>query len=112
MPTFSNKKLIKPLFIPTVSGSLIYTVPGSLSTILTVITVDNTTASLLHFNIHLCDQNDSASEENALLYDAELDPKTVANFNFGQVLSSGDKVRASADAIGISLHMSGIEISP
>jgi hypothetical protein len=112
MPTFTNKKLIKPLLIPVASGSLIYTVPPTLTTIVTVITVDNTTLNLLHFDIHLCDQDDGAMDSNALLNDAELDPKTVANFNFGQVLSSGDKIRASADGLGIALHISGIEISP
>jgi hypothetical protein len=109
---FTNKKLIQPAFIPTASGSLIYTTPTNVSTILTVITVDNTTLNLQHFSIYLCNQDDSASAMNALIKDAEIEPKTVVNFNFGQVLSPGDKVRVDADATGLTLHMSGIEISP
>jgi hypothetical protein len=111
MATFTNKKLIKPLLLTTVAGSLIYTVPASVSTILTVITVTNTTATTLHFDIHLCDQDDAASTSNAILNTSEIEAYTVANFNFGQILSAGDKVRASADATGLALHMSGIEIS-
>ena len=109
---FTNKKLIQPLFIPTASGSLIYTTPNNVSTILTVITAANTTLNLQHFSIYLCNQDDGAFDTNALIKDAEIEPKTVVNFNFGQVLSPGDKVRADADAPGITLHMSGIEISP
>lgn len=109
---FTNKKLIKPLDTPTIAGSLIYTVPGNVSTILTVITVANTTNGLLHFTLNLCDQNDAAASSNALLSGVEIDPHATANFNFGQVLLAGDKVRASADATGLTLHMSGIEISP
>jgi hypothetical protein len=108
---FTNKKLIKPLLISTTSGSLVYTVPGGVSTILTVITVANTTASNLNFDIHLCDQNDAASDSNAILSNVLLEAHTTANFNFGQVLAASDTVRASATATGLALHLSGIETS-
>ncbi|MFA5396569.1 MAG: hypothetical protein WC346_11235 [Methanogenium sp.] len=111
MATYTNKKLINPQLLSTTSGSVVYTVPTGVSAILTVISVTNTTSSNLQFDLHLCNQSEAASAANALIYNAAIDAHTTTNFNFGHVLSAGDVVRGSASASGLSLHMSGIEIS-
>lgn len=111
MATYTNKKLINPQLLSVTPGSIVYTVPAGVSTILTVISVNNTTAGTLQFSLHLCNQSDAASAANALIYNANIDAYTVTNFNFGHVLSAGDVIRASASATGVSLHISGIEIS-
>jgi hypothetical protein len=111
MSTYTNKKLINPQLLSTASGSLIYTVPTGVSTILTVISVVNTTPTTLQFDLHLCNQSAVASIANALIYNSEIDAHTVTNFNFGHVLSAGDVVRGSASAAGLAIHLSGIEIS-
>ena len=104
---FSNIKLANPLPITLVLQTF-YTVPASSSTIVTVLTIANTTADTIPFSVYLCPSGVSASVDNALLYLVPLDGNTAASFNFGQVLSAGDTIQVVANEVGLVLHGSGI----
>lgn len=110
MSLFVNKKLANPILLTT-SPQAFYTVPASRSTIVTVLTLSNSSSGSVDVSVNLVPSGDIPQLSNALISSARMDANQVANFNFGQILNAGDAVYASASVPNvITMHGSGIDI--
>jgi uncharacterized protein with beta-barrel porin domain len=112
MATFTNKKLANPIVLG-VAPTVMYTCPANVTTVVSAVTIATSTGSVVNFSLHLCPVGASPDVTNVLLSDVPIGGLVLtANFNFGQMLQSGDSIQAYADTAGvITMHASGIEIS-
>ena len=112
MNSFTNKRLALPTSIPVGTPSTVYVTPANTTTIITVITVAHTAPSSgsITSSMYLCPANADPSDANALFKDISVDPQSVVNFNFGQAIQQTDTIKVVASSLGLTLHLSGIEI--
>ena len=113
MNTFTNKRLGFPVAIPVGTPATVYTVPAATTTILSVITVAHTNpaSGSINASMYLCPANAAPVDSNALFKDIPIDINSVVNFNFGQAIQQTDTIKVVASALGLTLHLTGIEIT-
>ena len=112
MPTFgyTNTKLANPAILGT-TPVVYYTVPGLTTTISTAITVVNFSTGSVRVSIHFVPSGGAADDSNVLVPNVPIAEYSLANFNFGQIISSGDTIQAYAEYLNsITIHLSGINI--
>lgn len=85
------------------STATLYTTPSSTTTIVTQITVANTSGSSATFNILLDDKQLFKSQSVAA--------NTTSTFSMKQVLTATKTVKGSASVTDINFHISGVEIA-
>lgn len=85
------------------STATLYTTPSATTTIVTQITVANTSGSSATFNILLDDKQLFKSQSVAA--------NTTSTFSMKQVLTATKTVKGSASVTDINFHISGVEIA-
>ena len=85
----------------------IYTVPAGQQFTLTDIEICNASATGTTFSIYLVASGGSAGTNNALFYNAPINPNTTVQWTGGTALSAGSTVQVSAGAATISMKISG-----
>lgn len=94
------------------SVSTLYTVPGSTTTILKSFDICNTTPNTIHVRVHIVPNAGSQNTNNALLYDYSVFAKDSGIFGWEgeQVMAAGSTVQIQADATGLTITASGVEL--
>jgi hypothetical protein len=111
MATFTNKRLCLPHPI-TDTLETVYTVPAGTTTIVSAITLCNPTgAGVADVCVYLVPSGESASNDNIVVPSVSFDAKSSANLAFGLVIHVGDTIQVVAAGPGVTLHLSGIEIT-
>ena len=94
------------------SNTDLYTVPASTEAIVSTISATNVTATARAIRIFIVPSGGSASEANALVFDAELLPNTVQAFTIGVTLAAASKIVVrTVTASAITFQAFGQEIS-
>lgn len=94
------------------SNAELYTAPAGTETIVSTLAVTNVTALAATIRIFVVPSGQSASEDNALVYDPSLAPRTVQGFTIGLTLAAGDKIIvATGTASSVTFQAFGQEIS-
>ena len=94
------------------NNTTLYTVPAVTETIVSTITATNVTATARAIRIFIVPPADSPSEANALVYDPDLEARTVQAFTIGITLQAGSTIQVrSALASAITFQAFGQEIS-
>lgn len=91
------------------AGTLIYTAPTLITTIVKCIDVCNTTASPITISIHLVHSGGTAGTGNALFYTVSVAGNSTFQWTGTQVLNAGDFIQAVAAGAGLTLTASGGE---
>lgn len=92
-----------------VSG--IYTTPTGIKTILKSWMVCNTTASGIPLRLFLVPRDGVAGSANALCYNKNIPAEEVWGWEGEQVLEFGDSIQVQALAAGLTITLSGVEMS-
>ena len=85
------------------SSATLYTTPSSTTTVVTNISVANTTATAATFTILLDDVE--------LQKDSTVAANTTAYIDLKQVLEATDTIKGLASATTVDFHISGVEIA-
>lgn len=90
----------------------LYTVPASTEAVISTITASNVDGAASNISIYVVPDAGSASEANALVFEAELGANTVQAFTIGITLAAGDKIAVqSATASAVTYQAFGSELS-
>jgi hypothetical protein len=114
MPTldYTNIKMADPAILG-LAPVVYYTVPAGNHAISTSITVANFSTGSVRLSVHFVPSGGSPDNSNVLVPDVSMTEKTVANFNFGQILNPNDTIQAYAEFLNsITIHLSGILTTP
>lgn len=85
------------------SSATLYTTPSATTTIVTQITVANTSASPATFNLLLDDID--------LFYTASIAANTTTTYSTKQVLTATKTIKGFASVTDINFHIAGVEIA-
>jgi hypothetical protein len=85
------------------SSTTLYTVPASITTVVTNIVVTNSAATAATFTITLDDID--------LFKDAAIDANSTAGFDIKQVLATTKIIAGLASATTVRFHISGVDLS-
>jgi hypothetical protein len=99
----NNVKKIARGAVTTVADTVVYTVPGSGQAVVTNIVLTNTTGAAITATIKL------ATVE--VLAGISIAANGVFAFDLRQVIDQNETVTASASAVGLRLHVSGMEVT-
>lgn len=105
----TGKKLFNPIAIG-VAVSTAYTVPAATTTTVQALDVVNTTGSTKLLRIFFVPSGGVAGTGNALVYDVPIPKNSTFPWRGPQVLSTGDTIQTQADAVGLTLHGTGLEV--
>lgn len=89
----------------------VYTVPSSTSSVVSSIVIANRSASKRTYRISVAVAGASDSNEQYLVYDAELSGNETYTYTLGITLSTTDVVRVYVSAADISFNLFGTEIT-
>jgi len=108
MAVFSNIKLANPIVL-TATPSVFYTCPANIATIVSSLSVANSSANTATFSIYFVPSGGSPGLSNVIIPSGSLPGFSLANFSLGQVMTAGDKIYAEASVANVlTLHGSGI----
>jgi hypothetical protein len=110
MATFTNKKLCRPTRI-TATVQTVYTVPANASTIVSSILFANNSVAPVDVSLYFCVGNEDATDENIFFPGCPIPSKDLVNLCIGHVLNAGDTIKVLGSVPGVTLHVSGIEIT-
>lgn len=102
MPNLVKKIARGP--VTTVADSVFYTTPGLAQAVVTNIVLTNTTGAAITATVKL------ATVE--VLSGVSIAANGVFAFDLRQVLDAAETLTASASAVGLRLHVSGMEVTP
>jgi hypothetical protein len=92
--------------------SNLYTVPAGTQTIVSTLTITNTTGTPTEARVWVRVNGAATSSTNNLMYDAQVAGNTVAAFTLGLTLSAGDIVTVrSASGNRLTFQLFGSEIT-
>jgi hypothetical protein len=91
----------------TTSVSTLYTVSSNVQFLLKDIDICNTTGSPATFNIYLVPSGSTASQSNALFYNAPISGYTTVQWSGELALAAGSTIQALASATTVSIKISG-----
>lgn len=90
----------------------LYTVPASTEAVISTITASNVDGGASNISIYVVPSAGSASEANALVFQAGLGANTVQAFTIGLTLGAGDRISVqSATASAVTYQAFGSELS-
>jgi hypothetical protein len=90
----------------------LYTVPSATQAVVSTITATNVDGTASDISIYVVAAAGSASEANALVFEAELGANTIQAFTLGLTLGAGDKLAVqSATASAATYQAFGSELS-
>ena len=85
------------------SSATLYTVPSATNTVVTDIVVANTSASVQTVTVAL--------DGVVAIPTVSINPNSVIDFQFKQVLATTKTITGYASATSVNLHISGVEIA-
>lgn len=105
-------RILYPTGFPSISGTVLYTVPTSSTIILKNIVLTNTTSSEATITVHVVQSGGSAAPSNAILYSHGITARGVSTLDCSIVMS-GDAfiVGVNGTNNAITVTLSGVEIS-
>lgn len=106
---FIIPKKIGQAAVGTGAGTLIYTAPTDITTLVKCIDVANTTAGALTISVHLVPLAGSATTANALFYTFNVAANSRFQWTGTQVLETGGFIQAVASGAGLTLNAAGGE---
>lgn len=90
----------------------LYTVPSSTEAVISTLTATNVDGTASNISIYAVPSAGSASQANALVYQAELGANTLQTFTIGITLAAGDKIVVqSATGNAVTYQAFGSEIA-
>jgi len=110
MPT--NYKILGQSAPANTSNADLYAVPADTETIVSTITIANTSATAATFRIFVRDGGAAAATGNAIAYDAAIAANSQVAFTLGLTLSATDTITVQTDsANSVTFQAFGSEIS-
>jgi hypothetical protein len=107
----TNKELNSGQLLTTTIAD-VYTVPLATVTILTGISVCNTSDKLATFTMYFVPSGQSESYQYARAVDIQVPPKGMWENISGKTLSTGAKIKMKSNIDNaLSVHLSGVEIA-
>lgn len=108
---FTEKRLYGPTVVTGFIDSVVYTCPTEVVTTTTIkqIIVTNTTSNTYSFSMNLIPSGNSVSINNRVFSNVSLPSNETIMLNLSQVLTSGDKLSANIQGVGVNMTISGIE---
>lgn len=97
------KKLARGAVL-TAADTLVYTTPGSGQAVVTNVVLTNTTGAAILATVKLATVD--------VLSGISIAANGVFAFDLRQVLDANETITASATAVGLRLHVSGMEVLP
>lgn len=88
-----------------------YVVPSSTSTVVSTISVTNTTAGALSAYVYVVKSAGTSGTSNALVYGSSVAANSVATFTIGITLATGDALVFGSSASGLTVQAFGSEIA-
>lgn len=90
----------------------VYTVPASTQAVVSTITATNVDGVASNIRIYAVGSGSTASQDNALVYNAELAATQVQAFSLGLTLSAGAKIAVqSATGSAVAYQVFGSELT-
>lgn len=97
--------------IATTPGTLVYTAPTGISSIVKCIDICNTTGGAITVSVYLVPSGDTAAAANALFYTISVASNGTYQWLGTQVLDAGGFIQAIASATGCTINVGGGEYS-
>ncbi len=91
------------------SYTLLYTVPAATRTYVKQFDICNTTGAPMDFYISIVPAGGTASDANAIFYNAPIPGNTVVQWNGVQIMYEGGTIQVKASAVGCTVTASGGE---
>lgn len=96
----------------TTSATTIYTAPAATKALIESIVMVNTTTTTKKVRIHFVPSGGAVGTGNAIVYDMPLDLSGVPYvLHLKQVIETGGTIRVLSDVVGVTITVSGIEVS-
>jgi hypothetical protein len=92
-------------------GTLIYTAPTLITTVVKCIDVANTTASPITVSVHLVPSAGTATTSNALFYTISVPGNGQYQWTGTQILAAAGFIQAIAASTGLTINIAGGEYS-
>lgn len=90
----------------------LYTVPASTSAIVSTLTISNTTSSTATARVFIRVAGATAATSNAIIYDANILPNSVATFTLGITLATTDVITVrTGTANALTFQAFGSQVS-
>lgn len=97
--------------VSTSAGSPEYTVPTGYKTDVMQIDVNNTTSAPIDLDLHFVASGGSVSTSNMIFPSSTIQGNSMIQWTGAQVLNAGDFIQAIGSGAGLSIYISGNEIS-
>ena len=88
-----------------------YVVPASTSTVVSTISITNTTSGALSAYVYVTKSGGTSATTNAIVYGASVAANAVATFTLGITLATGDALVFGGSATGLTIQAFGSEIA-
>jgi hypothetical protein len=112
LPTFQVNVPVKMAQAAlTTSTVSLYTTPVTNRAVIQDIMIANTTAGSLTYTIYLVPAAGTAATTNAIFYQVALPANTSYHWTGSQVLFPGDTIQALGSATGLTISISGQQVS-
>jgi len=106
-----NLKQLGQLALGT-SASIIYTVPASTNTIIKEMAICNTSSSAVSVNVYMVPSGGTAGATNAVISGYSIAANLPAFFTgLNTIIPAGATIQGSASASGVTITISGAEVS-
>ena len=109
MAVLTPKQLVQATI--TASAVTIYTVPTSTTAIIQSVDVVHTSGSTRTVRVHIVPSGGSAGTDNALLYDITIAASGTINYGGPLTIETGGFISVLADSTGLTITVSGLEIT-
>lgn len=106
---FIIPKKLGQVAITTGAGTLVYTAPTGITTLLKCLDLTNTAATALTVSVYLVPSGGTASTANVLCYSVLVPPAGQYQWTGTQILEPGGFIQAIASASGITINAAGGE---
>jgi hypothetical protein len=95
----------------TTSAVTLYTVPATNRAVIQDIIIANTTAGSLTYTVYLVPAAGTAGTANSIFYQVALAANTSYHWTGSQVLFPGDTIQVLGSATGLTISISGQQVS-
>jgi len=104
-------KVLGQSYPAAATATTLYTVPANTSTVVSTLTVCNTTAGALTCRVAVRPAGETLASKHYVVYDASVLPSDTTFITIGATLATTDVVTVYASAQGLSFNLFGTELS-
>jgi len=98
--------------VGTGAGTLIYTAPTGITSLIKCLDACNTTTGALTLSVYLVPSGGAVATSNALVYGISIPASSVYQWTGTQCITAGGFIRAVASGVGLTINISGGEYAP